>query len=119
VQFAVERTTAHGQPVVSVRGELDLSTAPALAEVVEAELAAGSPALAVDLSGTTFLDSSGARALALLARAAQRAGSALTLVIPPSNRPVRLVTDLIDLQSVVPIVDSRAEAAVAEGQTGP
>jgi anti-anti-sigma factor len=119
VQFAVERTTAHGQPVVSVRGELDLSTAPILAEAVEAELASAPAALAIDLSGATFLDSSGARALAQLARAAQRAGSTLTLIIPPTNRPVRLVTDLIDLGSVVRIVDSPAGVAVAEEQAGP
>src|SRR3712207_8622686 len=38
VQFDVERTTVLGRPALSVRGELDLATAPRLAEAAESQL---------------------------------------------------------------------------------
>jgi anti-sigma B factor antagonist len=71
--------------------------------------------LLVDLTETTFLDSSGARQLASSARSAARSGTALQVVCPPSTMPVRRVIDLLELGQVVPIVDSTASA---EDETG-
>jgi anti-anti-sigma factor len=106
VPFDVHPTTRGGHPVLDVRGELDLLTAPQLAEAVDKALAAAPPLLAVDLSGTTFLDSSGARQLARAARAAARAGTVLQVVCPPENHAVRLVIGLLDLAALVPVLPS-------------
>jgi anti-sigma B factor antagonist len=103
VQFDVEPTTVLGRPALSVRGELDLATAPRLAEAVESQL---SQSLVVDLTDTTFLDSSGARQLVRIARRAAEESVALEVVCPRANRPVRLVVDLLELRAVVPIVES-------------
>ena len=103
--FDVERTTVAGLPVLSPVGELDLATAPLLAEAADAELVRSPGALLVDLTRTTFLDSSGARTLAQLARRTAAAGVALQVVCPRSNGPVRLVIDLLELRAVVPIVE--------------
>ena len=54
--FHIERTTVARRPGLTVRGELDLATAPRLRAAVEAELAAEAPGLVVDLTPTTFLD---------------------------------------------------------------
>lgn len=104
--FDVTNSTVRGHPVLEVRGELDLLTAPELAAGVEKALAAGPPLLAIDLTGTTFIDSSGARQLARVARAAGRVGTAVQVVCPLDNRPVRLVIDLLDLAALVPVLPS-------------
>jgi anti-sigma B factor antagonist len=106
VQFDVDRTTVLGRPALRVRGELDLATAPRLVEAVESQLSQQPQSLVVDLTDTTFLDSSGARELARIARRAAEGGVALEVVCPRANRPVRLVVDLLELRAVVPIVES-------------
>jgi anti-anti-sigma factor len=121
VEFAVDRATVTGRPTLTVRGELDLSTAPELAAAVDDELARHPAALVVDLTPATFLDSSGARQLAKIARLALRDGVELSVVCPRSNRPVRLPIDLLDLHAVVPIIESAddLDAHLPEGQVGP
>ena len=106
MQFDVERTTVLGRPALTVRGELDLATAPRLAEAVESLLSQQPQSLVVDLTDTTFLDSSGARELVRIARRAAEGSVALEVVCPRANRPVRLVVDLLELRAVVPIVES-------------
>lgn len=106
MQFEVEPTAVLGRPALSVRGELDLATAPRLAAAVESLLSQRPQALVVDLTATTFLDSSGARQLARVARRAAEERVALEVVCPRANRAVRLVVDLLELRAVVPIVES-------------
>jgi len=106
VLFEIERTTVFGTPVLGVVGELDLTTAPILAKAADDELVLEPSSLVVDLTPTTFLDSSGARTLAQLARRSARHDVALQVVCPRKNTPVRLVIDLLELRSVVPVVES-------------
>jgi anti-sigma B factor antagonist len=106
VLFEIERTTSFDVPVLRAIGELDLTTAPLLSKAADDELALGPAALVVDLSRTTFLDSSGARTIAQLGRRATAADVALQVVCPRQNTAVRLVIDLLDLRSVVPVVES-------------
>ncbi len=116
MQFDVERTTVLGRPALSVRGELDLATAPRLAEAAESQLSQQPQSLVVDLTDTTFLDSSGARELVRIARRAAEGSVALEVVCPRANRPVRLVVDLLELRAVVPIVES---PSLTENEVGP
>ncbi|MGY1662266.1 STAS domain-containing protein [Geodermatophilus sp. SYSU D00705] len=114
--FEVERTTVLGRPALRVRGELDLATAPQLGTAAESLLSQQPRSVVVDLTETTFLDSSGARQLVHLARSARAADVALQVVCPRDNRPVRLVVELLELQTSVPIVES---ASLTEGEVGP
>ena len=116
MQFDVERTTVLGRPALSVRGELDLATAPRLAAAAESLLSQQPQSLVVDLTDTTFLDSSGARELVRIARRAAERSVALEVVCPRANRPVRLVLDLLELRAVVPIVES---PSLTENEVGP
>jgi anti-sigma B factor antagonist len=109
VLFEVERTSVAGRPGLTVRGELDLLAAPQLGQAVDGILDAGPSGLIVDLTPTTFLDSSGARELMRISRKAAAAGVVLHVVAPRSNRPVRLTVDLLELGALVPIVASIAE----------
>jgi anti-anti-sigma factor len=106
VLFEVERGTLHDQPVLRVNGDLDTLTTPELARTVTAELTRTPRSLVIDLSGTTFLDSSGARQLVLSSREAARGGTAVQLVCPRENTAVRLVIDLLELETIVPVVES-------------
>ena len=119
--FDVERSTVDGRQALTVRGELDLATAPQLRAAVDAILSTSPSGLVVDLSPTTFLDSSGARALVHISRAAADRGIPLHVVCPPTNGAVRLTVDLLELHTVVPIVGSAAEipTGVAEGDGRP
>jgi anti-anti-sigma factor len=117
VQFEVERTTVAGRPALGVRGELDIATAPELAAAVDAHLAARPSALVVDLTHTTFLDSSGARRLVHIARQAAAADVPLHVLVPHQSGGVRLVIDLLELGQVLPIVGSVFE--IDSGVAGP
>jgi anti-sigma B factor antagonist len=115
VSFEVRTLPTDGFLVLEIHGELDLVTAADLEQAVETALA-GSPALlAVDLTPTTFLDSSGARQVARAARSAARAGVPARVVCPKDNRTVRLVIDLLDMVSLVPVVESTGEITAASG----
>ena len=113
--FEVQRATVHGRPALRVRGELDIATSPQLGSAVAEVLEAGTQSLVVDLTETTFLDSSGARQLSRTARHARDHGVALQVVCPADNRPVRLVMDLLELHLAVPIVE---QAGLAGGEVG-
>jgi anti-anti-sigma factor len=121
VQFDVERTTVAGRSALTVRGELDIATAPVLAAAVDAQLAGPAHALVLDLTPTRFIDSTGARGLVRAAKQAAAAGVALHVVCPRSNSAVRLVIDLLEMDQIVPIVESPADlgAARADGESRP
>jgi anti-anti-sigma factor len=70
--FGIESGAQEGVHVVSLRGELDLATAPDLRKVLEDELAGLEPVL-LNLSDCEFIDSTG---IAVIVRAwQQRQGS--------------------------------------------
>ena len=114
--FDLERTTVSGRATLTVRGELDIATAPQLADAVGRELASSPAALVLDLTPTRFLDSSGARGLVRAAKEAASANVAMLVICPRSNSPVRLVIDLLELERVVPIIESPSDvpAPIAE-----
>lgn len=66
-------SVAHGddETVVTVSGELDMSTAERLAETVNRELREGGTRIVLDLADLTFCDSLGLGTLVVLSRAAR------------------------------------------------
>ena len=113
MQFEVVPSVVHGQDMVHVRGDLDIVTAPQLAAAVSAALVTAPPSLRIDLTDTTFLDSSGARQLVLSARQAAAAGTAVQVACPRRNTAVWLVIDLLELGVAVPVVDPDSETGSA------
>ena len=67
--------------VVSVAGELDLYTAPALREALQSTVGRSPERLVVDLAGVTFIDSTALGAL-VEARSQLRDGGAFALAAP-------------------------------------
>ena len=94
--IAVERQD--GCTRLDVAGELDLATAPALHEAVAGLLAEGEAlTLVLDLTGMTFLDSSGLGALLQARAEVLAAGGRLTLAgVRPGPRRVIAIAGLAD-----------------------
>lgn len=110
--FTVDSRVVGRTRVLGVVGELDVATALAVTEAGRAVL--GRPeALVLDLSGCTFLDSTGCRSVGLVGRAAADAGLPVSLVSPVAVRAVRRVVDHVGLVSVMPVHDSLDDALAA------
>ncbi|MET8942756.1 STAS domain-containing protein [Streptomyces sp. NPDC004542] len=99
--------------VITVSGELDLQTCPALAEAASAVPPAGRT-LYLDLSGVPFMDSSGLNLLILLRRRLHAEGGrlAVTGLQPQPERLLRL-TQADELFTVIPSGAAGSGAAVA------
>ena len=110
VPFEVSASELNGIQLISVRGELDLSTAPDLERPLEEALERGEGAILVDLSECEFIDSTG---IALIVRAQQRLesdGTGRPLVVCSYNDQVRRVLDITGLDVSIPVHGSRDEA---------
>lgn len=91
-QVVVER--GRDRALVSVHGEVDISTAPELTTALE-DADKGGEQVVVDLTPTTFIDSTGLRTIV---HAARRIGERFVLVCPPHNSAVMRVVDLSGFQ---------------------
>ncbi|GHJ45848.1 hypothetical protein Cs7R123_31900 [Catellatospora sp. TT07R-123] len=90
------RRRASGTVVVTVSGEIDMATAPALQHALLDALTTHTPAVIdVDLAACTFLDASGLRVLVAAHTTAQAAGCQMWARYP--QRLVRMVLEVTDL----------------------
>lgn len=99
--------------VLSVRGEVDVDTAPELEAALTLLLRSGVEHLTVDVSGVTFIDSSG---LYVLARAGRQARDNVGLVVRNPGPHVGKVLALSGLERVLTIAHrEEVTASVAAG----
>ena len=85
--------------VVLCRGELDIATAPHVEEAVRAALDDDSPpALELDWSGLTFMDSSGIRLLFRLVRLCKRRAIDLTWRL---SKPAQRALDAVGIHDAL------------------
>ncbi len=68
--------------VVTVKGEVDLYTAPSLKEAIADLVSSGRSRIAVDLAGVEFMDSSGLGVLIGALKRCKEAGGSLALAGP-------------------------------------
>jgi anti-sigma B factor antagonist len=105
-----------GLRIISVQGELDLSTAGDLETPLEAAVASGDARMLIDLSQCEFIDSTG---IALIVRAWQRLDRGADgdgsgrVVICSQNEQVRRVLEITGLESSISIHGTRDEAIAA------
>lgn len=100
----------HGVRTISVRGELDLSTAPRLEGPLDQALDGDEGSVLIDLSQCEFIDSTG---IALIVRARQALdgdGNGRALVICSQNEQVRRVLEITGLERSIPVLGTRDEA---------
>ena len=113
--LSVDVTVRHagGQAVVTLRGELDLASTPALASHLTAAAACG-PSVIVDLAGLEYIGYSGLGVLVRIGKWLRAGGGDLTLAAPqPQVRKILVVTGLIDVFAVHPSVEAAASGGRA------
>jgi anti-sigma B factor antagonist len=98
--FAVGVATSGDETVVSVRGELDMATAPQLRDSLAEVLADLPTRLVVDARQLTFIDSTGLSALLLAQRRCRAQGGELYLREP--TEAVRRLISLAGVESMLP-----------------
>lgn len=104
--FAVTRDTLPSATVLGVQGELDIATVKVLREQVAQVLADAPERLYLDLSATTFIDSTGCRELVRTAKCADTAEVPVELVAPTENWRVRRVIDFMQFGELLPVHDA-------------
>jgi anti-sigma B factor antagonist len=110
----ITTSVAHreGVAVVSIGGEIDLSTAPAFEAAITGALDDEPPVLVIELSDVRFMASVGLRILAAAhERVSRSAQMAVVANNPATSRPIEL-TGLDKVMSLYPTLD---EALIAVG----
>jgi anti-sigma B factor antagonist len=97
-------------PVARIEGEIDLTNAGPLGDRLRALLTNRSDALVVDLSPTTYLDSSGVTLLFGLVEELRRRQQELHLVVPDGSPLLRVIA-IVGLGQAAPVHGS-VEAAL-------
>ena len=106
--MTVTPSTYESWGVLTVDGELDLSTGPEVRDALNA-LANGHERIAIDLRAVTFMDSTALGVIVTAMKRARERGGELALV-GPTGSP-RKVLSITALDQIVPIVDDPAGLA--------
>lgn len=100
--------------VLSVRGEIDLNTAPVLLEILLPALERGSGRVVVDLSEVAFMDSAGVHLLLNTARRLKPQTRPLAIACREGTQVHRLLA-LLGLLDIVAVHRSREDAVTGGG----
>jgi anti-anti-sigma factor len=108
-------TEASGAVAVTLRGEHDLNSRPAVSEAIAR--ACERADVLVDLSHCSFIDSTIIGVLVAAFRAQSERGGRLELAIPPGAREILRVAQIAGLQTFMVIHESRPAglASIAQG----
>ena len=105
----IELEMAASAPIARVVGEIDVSNAPELTKQLKDAVPNSALGLVLDLSRTTYLDSSGLHLIFDLADALRRRQQTLQLVVPPDT----FVADLlgaVNLSGAARVCETLADA---------
>ena len=105
--FTVETGSLGQATVVSLSGDLDLSTAKRAEEAIEEAERSSPSVLAVDLRGLSFMDSTGLRVVVSADKRANKANRRLVIIQGPAA--VRRVFEITRLDERLDIVDTPEE----------
>jgi anti-sigma B factor antagonist len=104
-----------GSPLVYVRGELDHQTAPQLRAILEEESASAPPAVILDLTGLSYMDSGGLSLLfETLNRLKGKSWLGLVGVTAPVSRLME-ITGLVEQPGLRILPDLAAAAEALKG----
>jgi anti-anti-sigma factor len=109
-EFSISAADRDGRAHLTLRGELDLATAPELEQLVN-ERIDGSQEVVIDLRGLDFMDSSGIRVLVAAHARAGRAGARLFIVRPDPGSAVAKILEVAGLDRELNLLDDPAHAA--------
>ena len=101
-------------PVVAVKGEIDVATAPHLRSYLDHLLDGGDESIVVDLGEVAFLDSTALGVLITTQKRCHAAGGQLVLVA--TNRRILKVFEITGLGDVFPMFESVSGAVEEFGR---
>ena len=101
----------NGVTIFLLEGEIDLHYAPVLRSLLQGKVQAGCPALLMDLSEVTFIDSSGLAAIIEYFRDSGEYRGLLCLA--GLNETLQTIFEIVRLDKVIPIFATRADALAA------
>lgn len=104
-RFEINEQTQGTALLLSIVGELDLSTITELQQRLEAQLSENLTTLTLDLSDLTFMDSSGLRLLIDLDQRAQQESWKLTL-IPSKHEAAKTVLRVTGADAALPFAET-------------
>jgi anti-anti-sigma factor len=102
--FSISTSDSDGRAVVTVRGELDLATAPELETALLERLDAGSEVV-LDLRELEFMDSSGLRVLVTAHARAADGGPRFAIVRPLAGSEVAKILDIAGIEQQLDVVE--------------
>lgn len=103
MSFAVSRDTGPSATVLAVQGELDIATVTVLRTELQQALAEPPERLYIDLTPTTFIDSTGCRELVRAAKSGGTVHVPVELIAPTGNWRVRRVIDFMQFGELLPV----------------
>jgi anti-sigma B factor antagonist len=106
-----------GIAVISLSGEVDLYTAPELKTELIRVIEAGAPSVVVDLTQTTFIDSTTLGVLISGVKRLRPSGGSLQLVV--TDRNIRKIFEITGLDRVFSLHESRDAALGEAGKREP
>jgi len=115
LRLGIDVRQVSGRPVLFVTGEIDIYTAPLFKQSVVNLVSEGTSNVVIDLSGVTFMDSSGFGTLLGATRRLRPGGGGLHLAGP--NSTIQRMLRLTRLDSIMEIHES-VEAAVQSVSNG-
>ena len=98
---------ATGWHCIAVTGEIDLATVPELEMAIESVYETKSHPLVVDLTASSFMDSTGLKALVMANRRFDESGRSFAIAV--SGGPVSRLIDLSGVESSMRIVEKTAD----------
>ncbi len=114
MQLDLSTRRVDGRAVVLVGGEVDLETASQLGDHALEAIDDASPHIALELSGVTFMDSTGLKVLLAVKNRAELAGGSLALL--GTTRTVRRILELTGLEQTFTLHDSSGDLpALSDG----
>lgn len=105
--FGIDREIRDGRAVISVSGEVDAHTAPALSEALR-EVTEPGARIVVDLTDVTFLDSTGLGVFVTALKHLRESDGSLALVITSAR--VKKVFTLTGLDALIPLHETLDQA---------
>lgn len=109
--FRASVSAGESGPVITLSGEVDLSSIAELSDLVTAQLASETRQLTIDVSAMSFADSASIRVLMLAAMTLRKRGGSLVLLRPPPA-----LSRILDIMDAAQVITIRGEAA---GETAP
>jgi anti-anti-sigma factor len=106
--IVIERSQLNdGWLTLEVKGEIDLATVGDLESAIDEVLANGEQGLVVDLNSSSFMDSTGLKALVMADRRFGEAGRGFAVAI--SSGPISRLIDLSGVRGSLRVVESSAD----------